>query len=276
MTDTPATPEPPEQPDGLVAKLAAIAGELHRFPKTERTSGRGAYAFAGVDAMADHLRPAMARLGVVMYPSAVEVLECREYVRDRVNDDGNAYQVVQWRTVLQVTWTVTDGAEAIPVVSTGEALDTSDKSANKAETAARKNAMKALFNISTGDDPDPDATRPGDDGPQRVGRAPAGRSGASGGAGRPAASGAPPTPPRAPEPLSPDDARKARRRHAGLAEAAGSRTAANEALAKLGVSAMRQLLDAQVWLKACEATGRDPNAALPEDPGEDPPAGGAS
>lgn len=147
----------------LAAKLAAIAGALSRFPKTEHTSGRGSYAFAGVDAIADYLRPAMAEHGIVMYPQRIEIVESERYVRERVDrDSGAAFQTIEWRTLLRVTWCVTDGREAIPVMSTGEALDTSDKSANKAETAARKNAMKSLFNVSTGDDPDPDAHRPGE------------------------------------------------------------------------------------------------------------------
>lgn len=152
----------------LHAKLASIAAELTRFPKDQHVTGRGGYAFAGVDSMADKVRAAMAERLVVMYPGQVEVIECTQYIRERINADGQPYETVQWRTVVKVTWAVLSGEESIAVQSVGEALDTSDKSANKAQTAARKYAMIGLFNISTGDEPDPDGARPGDDGEQRT------------------------------------------------------------------------------------------------------------
>lgn len=147
--------------DSLYTKIAEIAAGLHRFAKTERVDGKAGYRFTDVNAMADEIRPAMAERGIVMFPQAVDVVECREYVRQKNGRDG-AYESVQWRTVLRVTWCVTDGTERITLESVGEALDTSDKSANKAQTASRKYAMIGLLNITTGDEPDPDYSRPGD------------------------------------------------------------------------------------------------------------------
>lgn len=145
----------------LAGKLATIMGQLSRFPKDQRVGGTTGYAFAGIDDMADRIRPLMAEQGVVMLPDRVKVLECREYLREKKGRE-DTYVQVQWRTVLRVRWLLTDGVEHAYVESVGEALDTSDKSANKAQSAARKYALIGLFNISTGDSPDPDSSRPGE------------------------------------------------------------------------------------------------------------------
>lgn len=172
MSADDATPPPPVADEApvltLAEKLAAIAGSLKRFEKDDRVTGTAGYAFASVDSMSDVIRPAMAAHGVVMYPRAVEVIECQQYVRDRVSNSGETYQTIQWRTVVKVTWHVADNREVMTLESVGEALDTSDKSANKAQTSARKYAMIQLFNISTGDERDPDNERVGDDGEQRT------------------------------------------------------------------------------------------------------------
>jgi hypothetical protein len=158
----------------LLGKLASIASEIERFPKTQSTSGRGAYRFAGIDAMADAIRPKMAERGIVLYPTEVELIESQRYVRERTGSDG-AYQTIEWRTVLRVTWVVADDSDAIKLQTIGEALDTSDKSANKAQTASRKYALIGLLNITTGDDPDPDHERPGEHVEQRTSAQPAAR-----------------------------------------------------------------------------------------------------
>jgi hypothetical protein len=270
MSETTATHAQDDGPGGLVGKLAAIAADLHRFPKTQMVSGRGGYAFAGVDAMADAIRPAMAARGIVMYPSAVEVVECREVVRERVNQEGQAYETVQWRTVLLVTWQVTDGRQVLALQAVGEALDTSDKSANKAQTASRKYAMIGLLNVTTGDEPDPDHERPGDDGPQRTRRQdargrPAGPQASSppGGAQRAAQGPSEPA-------LSEDDRRKVRRRRAALARGEQDPKVVAAWLAEHGLTQLRELLDAPTWLRLCAAAGVNPSDPLPPDPDEAP------
>jgi hypothetical protein len=159
----------------LEGKLADIMFGLERFAKDDKVEGRGAYSFTSINAIADVLRPAMAARGIVMTPRETEVIECGEVARQKVDNNGVAYMQYQWRTVLRVSWCVSDGLGVISIETIGEALDTSDKSANKAMTAARKQALINLFLISTGD-ADPDHDRPGeDDQPTQSGTAPTGK-----------------------------------------------------------------------------------------------------
>lgn len=140
----------------LVAELARIEAQIERLPEDGKVSGGGpTYRFASIDAMSDVVRPMLGAAGLVMHPVQVRIVESTSYPR--------ANGGLSWRTVLHVTWHVTDGLGVIAVVSVGEAIDTSDKSANKAQTAARKYALKGLFHLSTGENADPDAHRPGED-----------------------------------------------------------------------------------------------------------------
>jgi hypothetical protein len=190
MSDEPSYAEVIEEyrAMSIFDRIADVQRGLERFAKTERVSGRAGYAFAGINEISDVVRKAFAERGIVMYPEDVQIVESREIEREREGRDGT-YKQYQWRTVLRVVWkvscTVVGGDDDAPffsvkVVTVGEAIDTSDKSSNKAQTASRKQAMMQLLNISTGDDPDPDHTRPGDDPPPARRRSSGGSSGEPG------------------------------------------------------------------------------------------------
>lgn len=145
----------------LVEKLAGIYADVERFAKTKTVEGQGPkFNYTPIEAIADSLRQEMGKAGIVMVPSAVTVLSNGEA---GVTKAG----ATRWRAVVQVTWDLTDGTDHLTVTSVGEALDTGDKSFNKAQTAARKYALIGAFQLSTGEDtdrqhPDPEdrAARP--------------------------------------------------------------------------------------------------------------------
>lgn len=139
----------------LVRKLAEVVAAIGKMPKDGQVTGGGSYKFTSVDVMAAALNPLLSDRGVIFYPARVVVHELSQHPRS----NGG----VNWRAVVEVTWHVTDGLGVLEVATLGEALDTSDKGINKAQTAARKYAMKGLFNLTTADDPDPDHHRSGED-----------------------------------------------------------------------------------------------------------------
>lgn len=145
----------------LAQKLAGIYTDVERFAKTKRIQGQGpSFNYTPIEEIADELRKAMGKAGVVMVPSRVDVLASDEA---GVTKGG----ATRWRAVIRVEWDLTDGTDHLTVTSIGEAIDTGDKSFNKAQTAARKYALIGAFQLSTGEDtdrqhPDPEdrAARP--------------------------------------------------------------------------------------------------------------------
>ena len=145
----------------LVEKLAGIYADVERFAKTKAITGQGpSFKYTPIEDLADELRKAMGAAGIVMVPSRVDVLTNGEA---GVTKGG----ATRWRAVVQVQWDLTDGQDHLTVTSIGEAIDTGDKSFNKAQTASRKYALIGAFQLSTGEDtdrqhPDPEdrAARP--------------------------------------------------------------------------------------------------------------------
>lgn len=263
----------------LARRLAWIAAHVARLPKTKTAAagGGGTFRYTPVEDMAAAITGLAAAVGVAMLPEAVDPLSEGPDWRDQ---EGKR---TRWRYLYRVTWLVTDGREEYRVQTMGEALDYGDKASNKALTGARKYLYMMLFHLQTGEDPDAEngAADPEDRnrGGARSGQAagsgrgrPATRSGAAPQAGGPPAAPAAssgPAEPAAPA-LSPEDARKMRRRYAAIVQAAAKQGADEEA-AKAGMKAAgatkrSDLLDVQVWLKACEQVGLTPADPLPPDP----------
>jgi hypothetical protein len=289
----PVTAERPETAAALRArgatlaeKVAWIAGQVARLPKRAKVAGDGpSYAYTPVEDMAAAVTGLCATLGVTMLPEAVEPLFEGADLRDGKR--------ARWRYLYRITWRITDGREAFPMQTIGEALDWGDKGSNKAQTGARKYLYMMLFHLQTGDDPDAEhsvlppaergerpaqqqrraaaRSRAADSGPQRAPDAP---RGATPSTGTPAAPSAPQAP--AAPALSDDDRRKVRRRRAALARGEQDQTVVAAWLAEHGVSQLRQLLDVQTWLRLCEAASINPGDPLPPDPEAAPAAPVAS
>jgi len=262
----------------LAHKIAWIAGQVARLPKTRTApaGGGGSFKYTPVEDMAAAVTGLCAAAGVSLLPEVVDPLSEGADWRDSA--DGKR---TRWRYLYRVTWLVTDGLTEYRVQTMGEALDYGDKASNKALTGARKYLYMSLFHLQTGDDPD--ASHGADDPEERGRPAPRPRSGAARGRGTPAersggtpeGSGTPPPPAPPADPLaglSPDDARKARRRWAAVIAAAekmgGDEQAAKAAVKAAGAKSRAGLLDVQVWLKVCEDVGITPADPLPPDPEE--------
>lgn len=100
------------------------------------------YKFRGIDAVMNALSPAMTKNGIFVVPS---VLNCER--EERISGDGKKNMMYTVLTV-QYSFYAYDGSHVDAVV-VGEAMDRSDKSTNKAMSAAFKYACFQTFCIPT-------------------------------------------------------------------------------------------------------------------------------
>jgi hypothetical protein len=127
---------------GVYAKV----GYVQKTGKVEFGSTK--YKFAGEAEFIAAIRPALIECGIEVSPQSQEVLT-NELV-------GFANGKQQFRVVIKSVYRFTHAASATSkdVPAFGEAMDSGDKSFNKAMTAAQKYALRQAFLIETGDDPD--------------------------------------------------------------------------------------------------------------------------
>lgn len=129
----------------LVSKLAGIMAEVEAMPKDGYNPGQK-FTYITITQMLELFRPKMGLAGIIMYPE--EVLE--RTFEEMSSSRGTSMT----RCYLTIRWIVTDGPERLTITTVGEAHDSGDKAANKAHTAAHKQALSKLFMVSADEDPD--------------------------------------------------------------------------------------------------------------------------
>ena len=126
--------------NGVMADIGAIGkGDFNAYDK---------YSFRGIDAVYNAVQPALIKNGVFIVPNLLEMEQT-----DRQSKKGD----MQIHTRVKVAFRLcaSDGT-SIESVFPGEAIDRSDKSINKAMTAAYKYMIFELFCIPTKDLADAD------------------------------------------------------------------------------------------------------------------------
>jgi ERF superfamily len=116
----------------------------------DRNNQQQGYKFRGIDDVYNALNPVLARHGLILLPKVLE----RSQV-ERQSSKGNT--LIYTTLTVQFTAVAMDGSTA-EIVTVGEAMDSADKSSNKAMAAAYKYAAMMLFCIPTEGDNDADAT----------------------------------------------------------------------------------------------------------------------
>ena len=142
------------KPPAVFTAIAAVMAELSRegITKDRRNSGQGGgYNFRGIDDVYNVLEPIMIRHQMMMLPRATERSQ-----EERTTKAGGAlfYTTVKMDFVLACA---VDGSTHT-ITTYGEAMDSSDKSTNKAMSAAFKYAAFQAFCIPTEGDNDADST----------------------------------------------------------------------------------------------------------------------
>lgn len=138
---------------GVYAAVAAVMGELAKegISKDRRATGVATYNFRGIDDVYNALATLLSKNSLVILPRVLSRAQS-----ERTTKGGG---VIVY-TVVEVEYDIvcaTDGSRHT-VRTIGEAMDTSDKSTNKAMSAAYKYMAFQAFCIPTEGDNDADAT----------------------------------------------------------------------------------------------------------------------
>lgn len=138
---------------GVYAAVAAVMGELAKegISKDRRATGVATYNFRGIDDVYNALAALLSKHKLVILPRVLSRVQ-----QERQTKSGG---VIVY-TVVEVEYDIvcaTDGSRHT-VRTIGEAMDTSDKSTNKAMSAAYKYMAFQAFCIPTEGDNDADAT----------------------------------------------------------------------------------------------------------------------
>lgn len=109
------------------------------------------YKYAGEADFIEALRPAMIKAGLISLPAMIRG-DCRNIPGDDkgTKPKNHASYIYTFRIIHAAS------GEYIDVEAAGEGVGNDDKSSYKAATGAQKYALRQLFLIETGDDPDKD------------------------------------------------------------------------------------------------------------------------
>lgn len=135
----------------IYAAINAVMGDIGSIRKDE-TNDFDHYKFRGIDAVYNAIQPALVKNGVFIVPDLQDI---NQEERTSGNNKTMIYTTVKVRFTLYAE----DGT-SISGVFPGEAMDRSDKSTNKAMTAAYKYMIFELFTIPTEDNQDADKESP--------------------------------------------------------------------------------------------------------------------
>lgn len=132
------------------AKIQAVMKKVGTIKKDGK-SGQG-YGYLSEEAITANLHNICADEGLVVYPLHMEIISERE--------DTTKSGSIMHNVRIQATYRFVDptDGDTIEVFAFGEGADTGDKVMNKAMTGAFKYALRQTFMISTGDDPDKEAS----------------------------------------------------------------------------------------------------------------------
>jgi hypothetical protein len=144
-TDTKPTPQ------SIYKIIPLIMGEVGAIEKNRKNKEQN-YSFRGIDDAYFAFQPLFAKHGLFVMPTVLE--QKRE---ERATRSGG----VLTYTILTVkhTFYASDGS-SLECITVGEAMDTADKSSNKAESAAMKYALLEVFCVPTMGDNDTENQSP--------------------------------------------------------------------------------------------------------------------
>jgi len=138
--------------------IAGIMADLGPIGKNQKNESQG-FMYRGLDDVYNAIQPLMAQYGIFTLPKVLS-----ERTEDRKTKSGGnlIYRVVE----MEYTLYASDGSH-ITGSTVGEGMDSGDKAANKAMSAAHKYFFFQLFAIPTNEIIDPDADTPPSSAPNK-------------------------------------------------------------------------------------------------------------
>jgi len=133
----------------LIGQAIGKIGAIGKDSVATNFSGKTMYKFRGIDAVYNAINPVMAELGLFIIP---EILDIRREERLSENKKTLIYSIL----TVKYTLFAPDGS-SVSGTTVGEAMDSGDKSMNKAMSAALKYFIFQTFVIPTEEMKDPDA-----------------------------------------------------------------------------------------------------------------------
>jgi hypothetical protein len=124
----------------IYKKLIAILQEVDAIGKNKKNLGQG-YMFRGIDDMYNAIHPLFSKNGVFI---TSEVLNSKREERQAAKGGNLIYTIV----TCKFNFYAEDGSSVSSTLD-GEAMDSGDKSTNKAMSAALKYALMQMFLIPT-------------------------------------------------------------------------------------------------------------------------------
>ena len=147
----------------IFQRMAAISVEMATVGKNLTVGdGKNKYKAVSERDIIDAVKPLEAKYGVYSYPVSRRVLESN-LLESESTYNGNTTKKTTFMTRIETTYRFvnTDKPdEYIEIISFAEGIDPQDKGSGKAMTYADKYALMKAYKISTGDDPDQEASQP--------------------------------------------------------------------------------------------------------------------
>ena len=133
-------------------KIAAITADLSKIgiSKDSKNSQQGS-AFRGIDQVYGALSPLLAKHGLCILPRVTD-----RQVTERQNRNGGT--LFYTTLTVEFDFVAAEDGSKHTIVTVGEAMDSGDKSSNKAMSAAYKYAAFMTFCVPTEGDNDADAS----------------------------------------------------------------------------------------------------------------------
>jgi hypothetical protein len=144
--------ETKKEPKNVYKMIASVSKQLsvEGITKANKNLQQG-YNFRGIDDVYNALSPIIASVGLVITPRAIS----REVVERATKNGGALFYTV---VLMEYDFISSDDSSKLTVSMYGEAMDSGDKSTNKAMSAAYKYTCMQTFCIPTEGDNDADAT----------------------------------------------------------------------------------------------------------------------
>lgn len=141
----------------IYEKLSLIENEIGVVEKGLSVSmGKGSYKAVSERDVLDAIKPIEQKYRVYSYPYDTEIIN-NEVLEKSSNYGTTTSQFLRLKRVYRFV-NIDNKDEYIDVISYGDGIDTGDKAPGKAMTYADKYALMKAYKLSTGDDPDKEAS----------------------------------------------------------------------------------------------------------------------
>lgn len=143
----------------LFQRMLCVQTDLQTVAKnlTVSTGARSSYKAVGEKDILDAVKPLESTYGIYSYPESREVIDQGEYEKETRDGNKSLSRYLRIKTVYRFI-NVENPTEQITMESIADGIDPGDKATGKAMTYCDKYALMKAYKISTGEDPDQQAS----------------------------------------------------------------------------------------------------------------------